>query len=66
MGELKQIDTRALKRLKAARLKLSPQQYRVLKGQVLAGEPEAALRGLDKILGRCADDVEENRADRCR
>ena len=52
MGEPKRIDSRALIQLKACRDRLTPQQYRALKGQVLAGEPEAAMKGLEKILGR--------------
>ena len=43
---------------------LSKQQFRTLWGQAKAGDHDAALRGLEKILGRCADGVEKNRADR--
>jgi hypothetical protein len=45
-----QIDSKALIRLKAYRDRLTPQQYRTLKGQVLAGDADGALRGLQKIL----------------
>lgn len=29
---------------------LSRQQYKTLKGQILAGDPEGAMRGLKKLL----------------
>ena len=47
---LKQIDHRALIHLKGAKRSLTAHQYRTLKGQVLAGDAEGALRGLRKIL----------------
>lgn len=43
----------AIKRLKAHRARLTRQQYSTLKGQVLAGDSDGAMRGLDKILRRC-------------
>ena len=49
------IDTKALIQLKATRDRLSPQQYKTLRGQVLAGDSDGAMRGLRKILRRCAD-----------
>jgi hypothetical protein len=30
--------------------RLSRQQYKTLKGQILAGDPDGALRGLQRIL----------------
>lgn len=45
-----QIDSKALIQVKACRDRLTPQQYRTLKGQVLAGDADGALRGLQKIL----------------
>ncbi len=38
-------------RLKSARGKLTKQQYRTLKGQIIAGDSDGAMRGLQKILG---------------
>lgn len=34
------------------RKKLTAQQYKTLRGQVFAGNPDAAMRGLRKILTR--------------
>lgn len=31
---------------------LTKQQYKTLKGQILAGDSDGAMRGLQKILGR--------------
>lgn len=44
------IDTKALIQVKGARPRLTVQQYRTLRGQVLAGDPDGAMRGLRKIL----------------
>ena len=54
METVKQIDYRAMIQLKACyqELRLTRQQYRTLRGQVLAGEGEAALKGLRTILDR--------------
>ena len=52
---MQQIDMKALIQLKATRPKLTPQQYRTLRGQVLAGDPDGAMRGLRKILQRNAE-----------
>lgn len=49
---LQRIDFRALIQLKATRERLTPQQYKTLRGQVLAGNPDGALKGLRKILAR--------------
>ena len=45
-----QIDYKALIQIKACRDRLTAQQYRTLKGQVLAGDADGALQGLRKIL----------------
>ena len=42
----------AFARLKAARSKLTKQQYRTLKGQILAGDSDGAMKGLMTILMR--------------
>lgn len=50
MDALKPINTRALIQIKGARQHLTAQQYRTLKGQVLAGDPDGAMKGLRKIM----------------
>lgn len=47
---MREIDTGALIRLKGARHHLTLQQYKTLRGQVLAGDPVGAMKGLRKIL----------------
>jgi hypothetical protein len=47
---MKNIDTAALKTLKSYRGKLTRQQIRTLKGQILAGDAEGAIKGLKKLL----------------
>ena len=42
----------AFSQLKAARGKISKQQYRTLKGQILAGDSDGAMKGLLVILMR--------------
>lgn len=42
----------AFARLKSARGNITKQQYRTLKGQILSGDIDGAMRGLQKILGR--------------
>ena len=49
MAAIKAIDA-ALLQIKGARPHLTPQQYRTLRGQVLAGDVDGALKGLRKIL----------------
>ena len=44
----------AFAQLKVMRHKLTPQQYRTLKGQILAGDSDGAMRGLVTILLRGA------------
>ena len=50
MENKQQIDMRALVTLKGARHRLTNQQYTTLRGQVMAGDAEGAMRGLRKIL----------------
>ena len=52
MDALRPISSHALARLKGCRNRLTGQQYRTLRGQVLAGDADGAMRGLQKILGR--------------
>lgn len=47
---MKQINAAALIQIKGARQHLTAHQYRTLRGQVLAGDGEGAMRGLRKIL----------------
>ena len=43
------IDNKALGRLLAAKRSLTRQQYKTLKGQILAGDADGAMRGLTKL-----------------
>lgn len=40
----------ALAQIKACKNRLSAQQYKTLRGQMLAGDSDGALRGLKRIL----------------
>lgn len=40
----------ALVQVKACKPRLSAQQYKTLRGQILAGDSDGALRGLKRIL----------------
>lgn len=44
------IDFKALMHLQACRQRLKPEQYRALREQVLAGDPDGAMRGLREAL----------------
>ena len=44
------INIQALKELKRARPYLTPQQYRTIEGQILAGQHLSAVKGLNKLL----------------
>ena len=46
------INIQALKELKQARQYLTPQQYRTIKGQILAGSHVAAMKGLQNLQQR--------------
>ena len=59
MSELTPINPTALLALKAHRARLTPQQYRTLRGQVLAGDDEGALKGLHKIMRRGRQEVDK-------
>ena len=47
---MKQIDVKALMQVKAYKDRLTPQAYRTLRGQVLAGDGDGAMRGLRRLL----------------
>ena len=40
----------ALGQVKACKHRLTPQQYKTLQGQILAGDSDGALKGLKRIL----------------
>ena len=46
------IDFRALVQVKACKPRLTAQQYKTLRGQILAGDGDGALKGLKSILKR--------------
>jgi hypothetical protein len=46
------VTIKALKALKANRGHITRQQIRTLKGQVLAGDPDGAMRGLQKLINK--------------
>lgn len=47
---MQEIDFKALIHLQACRHRLRPEQYRALRQQVLAGDPEGAMKSLREIL----------------
>lgn len=44
------MDSKAIRELKAHKDKLTQQQYRTIKGQILSGNVDAAMKGLSRIL----------------
>lgn len=46
------VNNGALTLLQSAKHRLSKQQYRTLRGQILAGDASGAIKGLGKILRR--------------
>ena len=52
MNEKPTVNQKALAKLNAVRGKLSRQQIKTIRGQILSGNDEAAMKGLDTILGR--------------
>lgn len=55
------VDNKALGRLLAAKPMLTRQQYKTIKGQILAGNAEGAMRGLEKLTKK--ETKEEYRSD---
>lgn len=47
---MQKFDVRAAINLKACRDRLTKQQYKTLKGQILAGDGDGAMKGLRKLL----------------
>lgn len=52
MDAIKPINAEALLKLKAYRTMLTEQQYKVLRGQVLSGDTEGAMKGLQRLRRR--------------
>ena len=52
---VKESDKNALTALKVHRHHLTRQQYTTLRGQVLAGEPDVAMRGLRRLLQKVGE-----------
>ena len=50
MEDVNFVNIQAMRELKRARQYLTPQQYRTIKGQILAGYPVGAMKGLQKLL----------------
>ena len=50
------VDNKALGRLLAHKQMLTRQQYKTLKGQILAGDAEGAMRGLENLKNRKAEE----------
>jgi hypothetical protein len=50
MEAINPINQRALIALNRARNRLTPQQFKTIRGQVLAGHTDGAMRGLQKVL----------------
>lgn len=46
---------KVLRLIEQSRAELSRQQYKTLRGQVFAGEYEAAMRGLQRLKGENSD-----------
>lgn len=44
------IQTVSMKKLKKHKQLLSPQAYRTLKGQILSGDAEGAMKGMRKLI----------------
>ena len=49
---MNKIDFKALMQVKACRDRLTAQQYRTLRGQVLTWDGDGAMKGLRRILSR--------------
>ena len=50
MDAMNTVNTQALIQLNRVRKRLTPQQYKTIRGQILASNAEGALRGLQKLL----------------
>ena len=52
MEDVNFVNIQAMRELKRARQYLTPQQYRTIKGQILAGQTVQAMKGLWRLLQR--------------
>lgn len=52
-------DFKAMMHVRACKDKLTRQQYSTLRGQILAGDPEGAMKGLKRLLRRGGDCSQE-------
>ena len=52
---MKNVDAGALLLLRNTKHRLTKQQYKTLRGQILAGDPDGAMKGLRNILQRRAE-----------
>lgn len=60
MDALNPINVTVLLAVKANRQEMTEQQYRTLRGQVLSGNAEGALKGLRRILRRKRSEEVDN------
>lgn len=56
------IDTGALMLLRNTKHRLTKQQYKTIRGQILAGDPDGAIKGLRNVLKRRAERMSKGRA----
>ncbi len=49
------VDTGALMLLRNTKHRLTKQQYKTIRGQILAGDPDGAIKGLRNVLQRRAE-----------
>lgn len=54
-------DRNAAMNLKASRSILTKQQYKTLKGQILAGDSAGAMKGLEKLRASYQNSTERNK-----
>lgn len=59
------IDTGALLLLKNTKHRLTKQQYKTIRGQIYAGDPEGAVKGLRNILQRRAERMSKGEKKEC-
>lgn len=59
------IDTGALMLLRNTKHRLTKQQYKTIRGQILAGDPDGAMKGLRNVLQRRAERMSKGGADKC-
>lgn len=56
------VDTGALMLLRNTKHRLTKQQYKTIRGQILAGDPDGAIKGLRNVLQRRAERMNKERA----